>query len=312
MMPGWTLELGQVWPFESLPPRTLALDGAVQGPHVDPQTERYSFDHHGGCVRLCTTATCRQVLDAMLLGLDPSGYHVLINDVDADTVLSLWLLRSSHRWRSRENLRKVLPLVEGVGSADCHGQAYPLVDPGLSTFFHKTILAPLADFKRGLASTERATAAMNQCLDLLESWWRQDLRVAEEPSEEGAEGVTVEPKATWVLATSAAVDFRTCSRLYRDGHDRLVLYSPTEEPGHYRFTLAKRSDLVGGFPLGDLFHALNDAEQRKASSKGQAPGGSWGGGTTIGGSPRPMGSILTPAEVAAVIESVLEVPGRKG
>src|SRR5581483_736444 len=93
------LELGHEWTFDDLPPGSIALDGAVQGPRVDAAARRFSFDHHAGCVRLLTSATCRQVFDALLMGLDPAGMRVHVNDLDGDTVLSLWLLEQAPRWR---------------------------------------------------------------------------------------------------------------------------------------------------------------------------------------------------------------------
>jgi len=71
------IDNGHQWTMDELPPRTIALDGAVAGPHLDPVHQRYSFDHHANCLRLITRASCEQVFDALLLGLDPSGMKVL-------------------------------------------------------------------------------------------------------------------------------------------------------------------------------------------------------------------------------------------
>ena len=83
------IERGRTIPFDSLPPRSVALDGYVLGPHIDPEHERYSFDHHGNCVRHATRLTAEQVHDALVLGLDPAGFTVHVNDVDLDTVLTI-------------------------------------------------------------------------------------------------------------------------------------------------------------------------------------------------------------------------------
>ena len=79
---------GRTWTLDELPPRSIALDGAVRGPAIDTASARYSFDHHDGVIRHATLATCEQVRDALLVGLDPRGYHVFVNDVDGDTALS--------------------------------------------------------------------------------------------------------------------------------------------------------------------------------------------------------------------------------
>jgi hypothetical protein len=122
---------GLTVPFEQLPARGIALDGYVQGPAVDVEGERFSFDHHDGCVRLFTRATCAQVMDALLLGFDPSGYGIFVNDVDGDTALAVWLLRNPQR-ASEPQVRL---LVETVGAVDAHGPAYPAVDPALADAF---------------------------------------------------------------------------------------------------------------------------------------------------------------------------------
>ena len=83
---------GQVVPFEELQENSIALDGYVQGPQIDPATRRFSFDHHAGCLRLVTKATCEQVREALALGLRVDDETtVYVNDIDGDTVAAVWL-----------------------------------------------------------------------------------------------------------------------------------------------------------------------------------------------------------------------------
>src|SRR5262245_4412449 len=91
------IERGRTVAPNDLPARSIALDGYAQGPYVDPEGERYSFDHHANCVRHATRSTAEQVLDALSLDLDPTDFFVFINDVDLDTALSVWLLANPHR-----------------------------------------------------------------------------------------------------------------------------------------------------------------------------------------------------------------------
>ena len=91
------IERGRVVPFSQLPPGSIALDGYVQGPALNLDDNKYSFDHHDGCIRTFTSATCRQVFDCLLLGFDPTGMNVYVNDVDGDTALSIWLLANPTR-----------------------------------------------------------------------------------------------------------------------------------------------------------------------------------------------------------------------
>ena len=50
------IERGRVLPFSELPPKSIALDGY-----------------------------CQQVMDSLLLGLDPQDLTIYLNDIDGDT-----------------------------------------------------------------------------------------------------------------------------------------------------------------------------------------------------------------------------------
>ena len=45
---------------------------------IDAESERYSFDHHGDCVRHATRSTAEQVHDALVLGLQPKYLTALL------------------------------------------------------------------------------------------------------------------------------------------------------------------------------------------------------------------------------------------
>ena len=78
------IQRGKKVKLETLPEYSIAVDGFVQGPEIDTDNHRYSFDHHSGCLRYCTTASCTQAWTAVLLGLEPAKYTVYVNDVDID------------------------------------------------------------------------------------------------------------------------------------------------------------------------------------------------------------------------------------
>jgi hypothetical protein len=102
----------------------------------------------------------------------------------------------------------------------------------------------------------------------------------------------------WALVESSGYTFHL---MYRDGLRRVVSYQQFPD-GSFAYTIAKQSDLVGGFPVGPhskpgtILYALAQQE----------PG--WGGGSSIGGAPRnPDGSRsrISPEEIFAIIERVL-------
>jgi len=297
------VEIGREWRLEELAPGMIALDGAVTGPLIDPDLRRYSFDHHSGCCRLITTSTCQQVLDALCLGLDPSGMTVLVNDLDADTILSVWLLKNALRWRSADELARVRPLVYSVGARDCHGPAFPAPWPELARHLHETVFDPVTVAKRG-GFPVGAVPVLKQALASLDLWWEAGLPCAPARTEP-LEYPTIDRRRGWVLVDSGKL--RPGSKVagadwvYAQGHDRMVL--TLELPGGRRqYTLAKRSDLVADFPLSELYRALNEVEARQRG-RDLAPGQTWGGGSSIGGGPRD-GSVLSVGQVAEVIDTV--------
>lgn len=288
------IERGRTWDFSELAPKTIALDGAVQGPQIDGGLERYSFDHHAGCLRLVTKATCAQVLDALVLGLNPSGFNVLVNDVDGDTVLSVWLLQNSEMVLSPF----VQNLVTIVGNIDAHGPAYRLTEAQaeVSRKFYQGVMYP-EKFSRLVAKNYGQLDLgdlLAQCLSELDN-------LVSDP-----DGYTVQnslPDQTvtfevthkdenFVMVTSDGWAFAEC---YSQGLNAVVLYS-TMPDGSIAYTIGKKNEFISGFNIPEILKLLCEYE----------PG--WGGGSTIGGAPRnPDGSRsrLTPDKVFWIITGYL-------
>jgi hypothetical protein len=283
------VERGKVVPLESLPPKSIALDGYVQGPAVDAEFERYSFDHHGGCVRFATSATCKMVLDALLLGLDPTDFAVYVNDVDGDTALSVWLLKNPSR--AKEN--RVRRVVEAVASADAHGPAYPVFEPDWLELFRTAMWPETAARRTKEYWAMDLGELLERCVKNIDAMFdptriefivrRPDTRRYE---------VTHRGTGGWVMAKSEDGIF---DLLYRDGFTKAIAYQELRD-GSISYTVAKRSEFVAGFPIPKILAALAERE----------PG--WGGSSTTGGAPRNQDgsrSRLSPDEVFAIVENVL-------
>ena len=304
------LQIGREWRFEDLPPRTIALDGAVQGPKIDSEQHRLSLDHHAGCLRLVTSATCRQVMDALLMGLDPSGFTVLVNDLDGDTVLSLWILRHRERWHQPAALRKVWPMLTTVAARDAHGPAYPLPYPELWHFFEHDVMSSV-QMEKGRGYPSGAREVLEGALERMETWWSQGLAVGESHTE-APPPVSVTEYRGFVMAVLERADPRSKDRLvqelYRQGRDRLVVGS-RDENGRFWYTLAKRSDLVADFELPLIYQELNRLESLGRGGP-LGNGETWGGGSSIGGGPRD-GSVLSPTDVGIAIEKFIQSLDRR-
>lgn len=285
---------GLVVNFDSLPPGSIALDGYVQGPVVDVEGERLSFDHHDKCVRLLTRATCQQVMDAMLLGFNPGGYTVYINDVDGDTALAVWLLQNP----ARVSEPRVRELVEVVGTVDAHGPAYPTMNPKLADAFYQGAMKPESDLRRakkyGEANLEELLAT---CVDRIGQLVDRTLEWSGRPEKERTFEITHRGTG-WVMAKSDDFIF---DMLYEQGYTKAIAYQQMPD-GSYAYTVGKKSELVTGFSVGPhskagtILHALNQRET------------GWGGGSTIGGAPRnPDGSRsrLTPDQVFDLVNQIV-------
>ena len=288
---------GQVIDFANLPANSIALDGAVQGPQIDAVSRKFSFDHHTGCTRLVTLASCQQVATALRLGLVVDDEtQVFVNDLDADTSLSVWLLANP----DRVNEERVKEIVEKVGLTDAHGPiftAHPL---------HREI-GP------AYGSKEPQTVAMLETFlvkitQYANGEWQAPPARPERPSK----GYAWSPKLGW-----QAVETKTgFDDVYNQGFLAGFLFAEAPN-GTLMYTVAKRSDLVSlslgpgavkrpptslddyrkDTILGQL--ALLELE----TNSEQSHAANWGGASSIGGSPRnPDGSQsqLTPEQVLEV------------
>lgn len=290
------IDRGKTLSLSALPSRSIALDGYVQGPAIDADGEKYSFDHHAGCVRHATRATAEQVRDAIILGLDPRDFTVFVNDVDLDTALSVWLLANPHR--AQEEI--VHELVDDAGLLDAHSGAYPM-DPDRRNVIEwlsepeTTARADGSYWGLDNSGLEQLLADVSRRLDVF-TRGESDPSIREFKVDERYE---IERRGTgWVLARTVGI--RSHAALFGDGHHRVVMYRQLPD-GSWGYTIAKRSEFVKQFPIERIFAALSERE----------PG--WGGASTIGGAPRHADgsrSRLSPSQVFDIVESVVsaEIP----
>ena len=105
---------------------SIFLDGAARGaPFLDSKREVYNLDHHEGCVRPFTLATCEQAVVLIRTGLDlrKRDWTVYANDADLDTVLAIWVLLNHIRLNDGRGATRarVMPLLRLQGVVDALG-----------------------------------------------------------------------------------------------------------------------------------------------------------------------------------------------
>lgn len=263
------IERGKLVKLDSLPEYSIAIDGFVQGPEIDTENHRYSFDHHSGCLRYCTTASCTQAWTAVLLGLEPAKYTVYVNDVDIDVCMAVWCLKNPDRCTEPQ----VKKLVEAVGLGDMHAGALNL--NGMSKTV-EWVSAPQTDSIRNGDYEKLSDGGLNTIMEsiLLRITQCVDGEASGEIADQELHGsytVVKNDENGWVLVESQ--DPHVYTALYKSGFNRIVVSRPQED-GSNAISIAKRSDFIDRFPLPKFFAALNKIE----------PG--WGGSTMVGGAPR--------------------------
>ncbi len=282
--------------FDDLPSKSIALDGYVQGPQIDSAAQRYSFDHHAGCLRHVTSATCQQVFDALLLGLDPSGFNVYINDIDGDVALSVWLLANREQLKDPKARERVRALVDVVGKVDAFGPSYPIANPELGFTYFRGAIGPTLHIHKQ-AEQEDMLVILSECLDRISQVVSGQLSGGVGLLEEEGLQILCTGTGGWVMATGGGTN-----QLYKRGINKAVVYRPLRDGSHF-YTVVKRSDFVPHFPVGPgdvagtILHTLALREL------------GWGGSSTIGGSPKHpdrSGSRLSPKEVFEIVESVVK------
>jgi hypothetical protein len=305
------LQRGRTARLDELPPRSIALDGFVQGPGIDTEHERYSFDHHAGCIRHATLSTAEMTLDALRVGLDPKGMTVYLNDLDPDSVMGAWLLtrpEAAHH-------PKVASAVRALGRLDALGPAGG--GPGLVPALRWAMASLLDHMRQGTARTLGDTdyrALLDDTLARLDRWWDQGAPKRHEtmpaPRKPAVQLEILRQGTGWVLADSPS-GLSAFASLYRRGHRAAVIHRPLAD-GTHEYTVGKASEFVHGFPVPGILRALRDEEKRRDQTQSDAH--NWGGGSTIGGSPRNAdgsASQMPPDDVFAIVERVI-LEGRDG
>jgi len=290
LLPGTTLGL------HDLPKRGVALDGCIQGPH-STALDQWSLDHHDGCMRMITAATCEQVRTVLCLGGHSwfNDRDVYVNDLDGDTLLSLWLI--IYATRGGSNNHEVRSLVRAVGAVDAHGPAGSLllgdIENRTATRFYQQAIRPVTQLHgRVREAFDQWPALLEQCLLGIDRLFDHSYDVGEEVRPE-----PVIAKVFGSIVNGHKVLMGTCdgfgfARAYQEGYDAAVLFTPAAD-GSTTYTVAKRSDLVN-VPVGPA----SDPQSVLGRLAALEPG--WGGGSSIGGSPRlPEGvsSRLSPEQV---------------
>jgi len=293
------------------PRQSLFIDGVFTGPpFFDNKRRQYSLDHHAGCVRAFTRASCEQAAVLLLQGLPLlEGIWTLhLNQPDADSVLAAWILLN-HVELLREDrrlLRQVMPFVLVEGNIDAFGFDMGMLT-GLSPEAFEEKKAAIGDLLARLKKIEPGGRDPAQlAVDYAQAMLGELDRLLLPPE-----------------YLEKLIEIEELSRLFFQG-DKLAVLARSKQgiyavENHFKERYPKKLallvlDLGDGFftlrivdpflapGLGEVYALLNSADQNVREADRES--NHWGGSEDIGGAPRSTGSSLSGPQILAAIATV--------
>ncbi|MEL7059124.1 MAG: hypothetical protein AAGN46_03745 [Acidobacteriota bacterium] len=292
-----------------LPERSILLDGVgTFAPLVDDGSHLYNLDHHVGCSRAFTLATCEQALVLVVKGLelDRGEWTLYANEPDLDTIFAIWVLLNYRRLRQLEPAARdrIAPLLRLEGAIDANG--FALAEwCGLPS-------AELARQRERLDQLHRLELEVKRSGQWLDgdlvAYTRDmlveiDHLVYDENDFSDFEGVQEEYDHVEIGQGKVAVTCRDDGGIYdverrlkKTWGDRLGIIALEREPRQWTL---RRSASLSGIELQDAYDRLNLLDP---AVDGRPVSKRWGGSDEIGGSPRPDGTGLTPSEISKILK----------
>ena len=312
--PGVTVHIDRSYSFteaeaRKLGERVILLDGAGRfAPLVDDSVHLYNLDHHEGCLRAFTLSTCEQALLVVMRGLqlEKGGWTIYANEPDLDTVFAIWLLLNYRRVRELDARQRdaILPLLRLEGAIDANGLDLAAYS-GLTG-------AQLRREKERLDLLHRHELAIKSegewgSIDLVEYTREMLLRIDRyvftaadfrdySSVEEFYGHVELGPDHVAVVCRDKSGIYEVERRLKKVWGARLGIVALERDTGQY--TLRRTAGLAG-IDLAKAYVKLNLLDP---TVDGRPPDKRWGGSDDIGGSPRPVGTGLTPLEIGNILK----------
>ncbi len=286
------------------PSGTIYLDGAAQGgPFLHNEKDLLNLDHHEGCVRAFTIATCEQAMVVVRRGLDlqKRDWVIWANEPDLDTILAIWIFLNHMRLNDvdPEIRTRVMPLVRLEGAIDAHGLEMQELC-GFPPEIRASVFGDLERLRK--REVELKKEERWQEIDFLEyaanilraidATVYSSLHFEEEVDvEELARAVICDNQLAIVCRSDRGI-YELESHLRRLHGKRLGVIILQKDSNTY--TLRQ----VNSFLPATLDRAYEQLNLMDPSAGNRGSGNRWGGSEEIGGSPRTTGTALTPQQIA--------------
>jgi hypothetical protein len=295
--------------------RVILLDGAASFPPLlDNKSKVYNLDHHEGCERTFTLATCEQALLVVHSGLPlaEGDWTIYANEPDFDTVLAIWCLLNYARLpRLSERARDILfPMIRLEGAIDANGTELArlcgLPERTLAEAQRRIerLIAREREIKaRGLWSATDVLQFTREVLtDIDRLVYRGDDFSEYAHVEEVYGHVEIGKRRVAVACRDGAGIYEVERNLKARWGDQLALVALEKEPYHYTL---RRTAALSDIDLRSAYAMLNLVDP---AVDGRPPGKVWGGSDNIGGSPRPTGTALGPLELLKILRVAYRKP----
>ena len=291
------------------PPQSIFLDGVFTGPaFLDNEARQYSLDHHAGCVRAFTLATCEQACVMLMqrLPLWEGTWSLYVNEPDLDSLLAAWVLMNHYALCHDDFalLRKVMPLIRVEGVIDTYG-----LDKATLSGLPRRIYEAKVKRINKLRQPEREVRESGQwgTIDLVGFSWQQLERLDAQlfprgvPRTGGIETLDLsQPTPRLAVLVQSARGIYEVEETLKEAHrDELAVI--VLDAGQGRMTLR----LVDAFMPRNLTAAYTALNARDPNVTPGDETNAWGGSGDIGGSPRSSGTALSGYQVLDVVKRAL-------
>ena len=296
-------------------PGSIFLDGVARcEPFMDHEKQIYNLDHHEGCVRAFTLATCEQALILCLKGLDlrDREWNILANEPDLDTVLAIWILLNHRRLQDRgfANRQRLLTLVRLEGTIDALGlelKEFSGLPPDLSQSIQRLIdHLRREEIRLKKDALWEEVNYLEYTADLLHKIDRIIFRPSDfsdfQEIKELARADINDKRI--VVAVEADMGIYEIEPLLKNIYGERLGWVVLKK-GPKTYTL-RQMDIFMPVTLEQVYDRLNfiDPAVRYRNQQNH-----WGGSVEIGGSPRETGTRLTPLEIVNACRNAVQNKG---
>lgn len=283
------------------PPYSITLDGAGIGceggtviRHVGPYM---NIDHHGERP-IQERSTCKQALIYTCFGLHETTFqkdgeprmNLYVNDCDQDVTLSTYVLEHPET-ATRPKMRRLVDLEDLFDMSA--GLYLPNSDQARLAQVIAWINEPYTDARLSGELYTMSAGRMYALIDEVHERIRKYLLGKEKRLTLNKDFDVISEHDGWSFVREVGAQARTGMA---EAKIRAYVVYKGEHDGRHHYALGRLHDGIL-FPLPRLWPCLNRAENIRPYDKYR-----WNGSAVCGGSPRKIGSALSPPEVAEVVD----------